>query len=66
MQWGLLVEFSCNPHSLLDSPTESFTACEIICPWVTSGCYNRKGKHFLDLVDDNLNIIELVYTKEGP
>jgi len=41
MQRGLLVEFSCNPHSLLDSPLESFTACEIICPWVTSGCYNR-------------------------
>jgi len=28
MQQGLLVEFSCNPHSLLDSPLESFTACE--------------------------------------
>ena len=40
MQRGLLVEFSCNPHSLLDSPLESFTRCEIICPWVTSGCYN--------------------------
>jgi len=40
MQRGLLVEFSCNSHSLLDSPLESFTACEIICPWVTSGCYN--------------------------
>jgi len=24
-----------------------------------------KGKHFLDLVDDNLNIIEPAYTKEG-
>jgi len=40
MQRGLLVEFSCNPHSLLDSPLESFASCEIICPWVTSGCYN--------------------------
>ena len=25
-----------------------------------------KGRHFLDLVDDNLNIIELAYTKGGP
>ena len=41
MQRGLLVEFSCNPHSLLDSPLESFAGCEIICPWVTSGCYNN-------------------------
>jgi len=44
MQRGLLVEFSynpCNPYSLLDSPLESFARCEIICPWVTSGCYNR-------------------------
>jgi len=41
MQRELLVEFSCNPHSLLDSPLESFTRCEIICPWVMSGCYNR-------------------------
>jgi len=40
MQWGLLVEFSYNPHSLLDSLLESFASCEIICPWVTSGCYN--------------------------
>ena len=50
MQRGLLVEFSCNPHSLLDSPLESFAGCEIICPWVTSGCYN---------------IIELSYAKGG-
>ena len=28
MQRGLLVEFSCNPHSLLDSPLESFAGCE--------------------------------------
>ena len=27
---------------------------------------DRKGKHFLDLIDDNLNIIESVYTKGGP
>ena len=27
---------------------------------------NRKGRHFLDLVDNNLNIIEPVYTKGGP
>ena len=25
-----------------------------------------KGKHFLDLVDDNLNSIKPAYTKEGP
>ena len=25
-----------------------------------------KGKHFLNLVDNNFNIIESVYTKEGP
>jgi len=26
---------------------------------------DRKGNHFLDLVDDNLNIIEPAYTKGG-
>jgi len=25
-----------------------------------------KGKHFLDLLDDNFNVIEPFYTKEGP
>ena len=28
------------PHSLLDSPLESFARCKIICPWVMSGYYN--------------------------
>ena len=27
---------------------------------------DRKGRHFLDLVDDNLETVELSYTKEGP
>ena len=27
---------------------------------------NEKGRQFLDLVDDNLNIIEPAYTKGGP
>ena len=27
---------------------------------------DEKGKHFLDLVDDNLNSIKPAYTKEGP
>jgi len=25
-----------------------------------------KGKHFLDLFDDNLNVIELFYARDGP
>ena len=45
------------PHSLLDSPLESFARCEIICPWVTSGCYNttqEKGKNLGSKVIDNM------------
>ena len=39
----------------------------IINQWkMTFQASDGKGKHFLNLVDDNLNIIEPVYTKEGP
>ena len=27
---------------------------------------DRKGRQLLDLIDDNFNIIEPFYTKEGP
>ena len=41
MQRGLLVEFSCNfPTLYLIAHWRSFARCEIICPWVTSSCYN--------------------------
>ena len=33
---------------------------------MTFQALDRKGKHFLNLVDDNLNIIEPAYTKGGP
>jgi len=33
---------------------------------MTFQALDGKGRRFLDLVDDNLNIIELAYTKEGP
>jgi len=40
---------------------------DIINHWkMTFQASDGKGKHFLDLVDDNLNIIEPVYTKGGP
>jgi len=33
---------------------------------MTFQALDRKGNHFLDLVNDNLNIIKPVYTKGGP
>jgi len=33
---------------------------------MTFQALDGKERHFLDLVDDNLNIIELAYTKGGP
>jgi len=40
---------------------------DIINQWkMTFQALDRKGRQFLDLVDDNLNIIEPVYTKGGP
>jgi len=40
---------------------------DIINQWkITFQALDGKGKHFLDLVDDNLNIIEPAYTKGGP
>ena len=40
---------------------------DIINQWkMTFQASDRKGNHFLDLVDDNLNIIEPAYTKGGP
>ena len=40
---------------------------DIINYWkITFQASDGKGKHFLDLVDDNLNIIEPAYTKGGP
>jgi len=39
----------------------------IINQWkITFQALDGKGKHFLDLVDDNLNIIKPAYTKGGP
>jgi len=66
MQRGLLVEFSCNPHSLLDSPLESFACCEIICPWVTSGCYNNmlfSMRNFFPEYTDSLLKVYRLYDK---
>jgi len=40
---------------------------DIINQWkMTFQASNRKGKHFLDLLDDNFNTIEPSYTKGGP
>ena len=40
---------------------------DIINQWkMTFQASDGKGKHFLDLVDDNLNIIKPAYTKGGP
>jgi len=40
---------------------------DIITQWkMTFQASDRKGNHFLDLVDDNLNIIKPAYTKGGP
>ena len=40
---------------------------DIINQWkMTFQTLDRKGRHFLDLVDNNYNIIEPAYTKEGP
>jgi len=40
---------------------------DIINQWkMTFQASDGKGRRFLDLVDDNLNIIEPAYTKEGP
>jgi len=40
---------------------------DIINQWkMTFQASDGKGKHFLDLVDDNLNSIEPAYTKGGP
>jgi len=40
---------------------------DIINQWkMTFQASDRKGRQFLDLVDDNLNIIKPVYTKGGP
>ena len=39
----------------------------IINQWkMTFQASNGKGNHFLDLLDDDFNIIELSYTKDGP
>ena len=40
---------------------------DIINQWkMTFQASDRKGNHFLDLVDDDFNIIEPLYTKGGP
>ena len=40
---------------------------ELIKLWkMTFQASDRKGNHFLDLLDDDLNVIELSYSKEGP
>jgi len=40
---------------------------DIIKQWkITFQALDGKGKHFLDLLDDNFDTIEPAYTKEGP
>ena len=40
---------------------------EIIKQWrMTFQASDSKGRHFLDLVDENFEFIELSYTKGGP
>ena len=40
---------------------------ELIKLWkMTFQASDGKGKHFLDLLDDNLNVIEPSYTRDGP
>ena len=48
------------PHSLLNSPTESFACCEIICPWVMSGCYNS-GEQAIEFLKSHSIFILWLY-----
>ena len=59
-------ENACTVEEARDLFVFVFFLCSQKSRWVVIQASDGKGRHFLDLVDDNFNAIEPSYTKGGP